>query len=317
MLKMQDWGRYIGKRLLLMIPILIGVSLLVFSIMELTPGDPVTRKLGTEATPEAVEVMRTKMGLDKGPVERYVIYVKNVVTKLDFGTSWRTDRPVFEEIGGRFAVSIRIAILAIILSTVIGIPLGVFSAVKQNTAADNIMRVLSTVFVAMPSFWLAMLMSLLFTLTLAILPASDDGTFRSYILPVLSTAFPGACRTLRLTRSSMLECIREDYVRTARAKGVPSRTVIYKHALQNALLPVVTTIGETFGIILGGSIIAESVFTMPGMGLLIVLSIRSKDTPVILASVIMLAFFFSLVILIVDLILAMIDPRIKAKIIHS
>ena len=314
MLKFDDWLRYIGKRLLAMIPVLLGISIIVFSIMEFTPGDPVIRILGAEASPEAVEQQRVKMGLDKSFPERYFNYIKDIVVHFDFGTSWRTQRPVFEEIGPRLPVSVNLAIVSIIVATLFGVPLGVYSAVKQNSLGDNAMRVLSTILVAVPSFWLAMMMILLFALKLGILPASDDGTWVSYILPMISTAGPNGCRILRITRSTMLECVREDYVRTAKAKGVPSRHVIYRHALQNALLPVVTTIGSTFGIILGGSIIAESVFSMNGMGQLILLSIRSKDTPTIMACVLMLAFFFSIVMLIVDLLTAVIDPRIKAKI---
>ena len=305
--------RYIAKRLLLMIPILLGVSLIVSSIMEFTPGDPVRRILGAEASVEAVEQLREQLGLNRSFPERYFTYLKNIVTKLDFGTSWRTGKAVFDDIMPRIPVSLTLAVFAILVATLFGVPLGVFSAVKQNTMGDNAMRVLSTVLVAIPGFWFAMMLILLFSLKLDLLPASGVVSWQSYILPVIAVAGPNGCRILRITRSTMLECIREDYVRTAHSKGVPSRTVVYRHALQNALLPVITTIGQAFGVILGGAIIVESVFSMPGLGSLIILSIRSKDTPMILACVLLLAVFFSLVMLVVDIVNAKIDPRIKAK----
>ncbi len=314
MLTYKDWTRYIVKRLLLMIPILLGISLIIFSIMEFTPGDPVIRKLGTEADPRAYEMLREKWNLNAGFLERYFIYIKNIVTKFEFGSSWRTDRPVWAEIGPRVPVSLRIASMGIVVSVLFGIPLGIFSAVKQNTVGDNVMRVLSTVLVAVPGFWLGMLLILLFALRLGLLPASDDGTFRSYIMPVLTVGLPAGCRILRITRSTMLESIREDYVRTAKSKGVPNRIVTYRHALQNALLPVVTTVGTTFGLALGGATISESVFSMNGMGSLIVMSVRAKDTPTVMSCVLVMAAFFSIVMLLVDILMAIIDPRVKAKI---
>ena len=300
-----------------MVPILIGVMLIVFAIMEMTPGDPALKIVGTEASPEAVQAQRVLMGLDKPFFTRVFLYAKGIVTKFDFGTSWRTGRPVFEDIGPRLPVSIRIGICSIIVSVVLGIPLGVYSAVKQNTLGDNLMRVMSTVFVAMPNFWLGMLLILAFSLYLKLLPPVDNGSWVCYIMPVLASGLPASCRVLRLTRSSMLESIRADYVRTARAKGTPELRVTYRHALMNALLPVVTTVGSSFGTILGGAIISETVFSMSGMGSLMVLSIRSKDTPVIVSSVLLLAFYFSVVILIVDILIAFIDPRTKAKIKNS
>lgn len=314
MLTYKDWLKFIGKRLMMMIPVLIGISIIIFLIMEFTPGDPIIRMLGTEITPEDYAEMERKLGLDKNVVVRYFTYMKNLIFKFDMGTSWRTGRPVIDEIAPRLPISVRIAILVISVAVLWGIPAGIYSAVKQNSFGDNVMRVVATVMVAMPRFWLAMLLVLGFSMKLGLLPAIDDGTWKSYILPVLCSAVPCGCSILRLTRSSMLECIREDYVRTAKAKGVPSRVVVYKHALQNALLPVVTSVGTTFGTILGGSIISETVFSLQGMGQLMVLSIRANDTPTILSCVLMLAFFFSVVILAVDMVMAIIDPRVKAKI---
>lgn len=305
--------RYVAKRLILLLPVLLGVSLIIFSIMEIAPGDPARNFLGSDATEAQVEQLRHEMGLDKGFVERYTTYIVNAVTKGDLGTSWRSGAPVWEDISSRLPVSLKLTTLNIIAATLMGIPLGVYSAVKQNSPGDNIMRVISTIFVAMPTFWFGMMLILLFALYLGWLPAGGIYQWQGYILPVVCTSVVAACRIFRMTRSSMLECIREDYVRSARAKGVPERVVVYRHALQNALLPVITTIGNTFGGVLGGSTVVESVFTLPGLGSLLVLSIKAKDQPTVMASITFLAFFFAIVMLVVDIIYAYVDPRIKAK----
>lgn len=305
--------KYIAKRLILLIPILIGVAFIIFSIMELTPGDPAIRILGIEAPPEALEQLREQLGLNKPFFTRFFDYLLKIVTQFDFGISWRTKNPVFADIMPRIPVSVTLAYLGIIFATLIGIPLGVLSAVKQYSPSDNILRVLSTILVAFPTFWLAMLLILLFSSYLAILPSSGVASWKSYILPVITCGGPYGAAILRITRSTMLEEIRQDYVRTARAKGVPDKIITYKHALRNALLPVVTTIGQNFGAILGGSVVAESVFSLPGIGSLVILGIKSKDTPTVIASVLLIAFFFAIIMLAVDLIYAFIDPRIKAK----
>lgn len=305
--------KYILKRLILFIPILIGVAFLIFSIMELTPGDPAIRILGIEAPPEALEQLRDQLGLNRPFFTRFFDYLFKIITQLDFGISWRTKNPVFVDIMPRIPISTTLAFLGISFATLIGIPLGVLSAVKQYSPSDNILRVLSTVLVAVPTFWLAMLLILMFSSYLAILPSSGVESWKSYILPVITCGGPYGCAILRITRSTMLEEIRQDYIRTARAKGVPDKIITYKHALRNALLPVVTTIGQNFGAILGGSVVAESVFSLPGIGSLVILGIKSKDTPTVIASVLLIAFFFAIIMLAVDLIYAFIDPRIKAK----
>ena len=306
-------AKYIVKRLLVLIPILLGVTLIIFTIMDFTPGDPAVRILGPESSIEAREQLREELGLNQPFWVRFFDYVKDAFLKLDFGNSYRTGKPVFDDIFMRLPVSIKVAFLGMLLATVMGLPLGVLSAVKQYSPADSFLRVASTVLVAMPTFWLAMLLILVFALYLGWLPAGGALTWQSYILPTITVGVPYGSKVLRMTRSTMLEEIRQDYVRTARSKGVPEKKVIYGHALKNALLPVITTIGSAFGAILGGSVIAESVFNLPGLGSLIVLSIKAKDTPSVLASVLLLAVFFALIMLIVDLVYAFIDPRIKAK----
>ncbi len=305
--------KYIMKRLLLLIPILFGVTFIIFAVMEFTPGDPAIRILGSDAEQAAVEQLRHQLGLDKPFLLRFFNYVGNVIFKFDFGNSWRTNQPVFRDLLPRIPTTIRLAIFGVTFATLFGIPLGVFSAVKQNSFGDNIARVLATVFVSMPSFWFAMLLILLFALKLSWLPAVDDQTWKSYVMPVMALALPAGCRIMRMTRSTMLESIREDYVRTAKAKGVPNRHVIYRHALQNALLPVINEVGATFKSQLGGSVVIESVFALPGLGSLTVLSIKSKDTPSLLACVTLIALLGALIMLAVDIIYAYIDPRIKAK----
>ncbi|HHU70220.1 MAG TPA: ABC transporter permease [Thermoanaerobacterales bacterium] len=305
--------KYVIKRLLLLIPILIGVAFIIFAIMEMTPGDPAVRILGHEASVEALEEMREELGLNKPFLERFFNYLYNIFTKLDFGKSYRTRKPVFDDILARVPVSIKVAFLGMVFATIMGLPMGVYSAVKQYSPMDNFLRISSTILVAMPTFWLAMLLILVFALYLGWFPSGGVASWKSYVLPTITIGFPYGSKILRMTRSTMLESIRQDYVRTAKSKGVPNNKVIYQHALKNALLPVVTTIGSSFGQILGGSVIAESVFSLPGLGSLIVLSIKAKDTPCVLASVLLLAFFFAIIMLVVDLVYAFIDPRIKAK----
>lgn len=224
--------KYIVKRLLVLIPILLGVTLIIFTIMDFTPGDPAVRILGPESSIEAREQLREELGLNQPFWVRFFDYVKDAFLKLDFGNSYRTGKPVFDDIFMRLPVSIKVAFLGMLLATVMGLPLGVLSAVKQYSPADSFLRVASTVLVAMPTFWLAMLLILVFALYLGWLPAGGALTWQSYILPTITVGVPYGSKVLRMTRSTMLEEIRQDYVRTARSKGVPEKKVIYGHALK-------------------------------------------------------------------------------------
>jgi peptide/nickel transport system permease protein len=281
--------------------------------MEFTPGDPAIKILGIDASPEALDQLRVQLGLNDPFPVRFYNYIYNIVVKLDFGISWRTKNPVFEDILPRIPISATLALLGILFATGFGIPLGVLSAVKQYSTSDNFLRVFSTILVAVPTFFLAMLLILGFSSYLGWFPSGGAASMKSYILPVITCGGPYGCAILRMTRSTMLEEIRQDYIRTAKAKGVPDNVVTYKHALKNALLPVITTIGQNFGAILGGSVVAESVFSLPGIGSLVILGIKSKDTPTVIASVLVIAFFFAIIMLVVDLLYALIDPRIKEK----
>ena len=304
--------KYVIRRLLLLIPIMIGVILIVFTIMDLTPGDPARMILGQNANPESIRMLQERLGLDQPFHIRFSRYVVNVF-RLDFGLSYRNQEPVFDEIIRKFPNTVKLAISAIILSSIIGISLGIFSAVKQYSPGDTMATLGALFFASIPNFWFGMSIMLLFALTLRILPSHGVDTWRHFILPIITVSLPSSAAILRLTRSTMLETIRQDYIRTAQAKGVDEKVVILRHALKNALLPVITSLGMTFGILLGGAIVTETVFAIPGLGTHIVDAIRMKDTPVVLASTIFLSAFFCVIMIIVDLLYAFIDPRIKAK----
>ena len=305
--------RYILKRLIEIIPVMLGIAFIIYAIMSFTPGDPARLILGANATNEAVENLREEMGLNDPFLVQFFHYIWRIVSKGDFGNSYKSGQPVFQEIFKRFPVSLNLAICGMIGSCIFGIPLGILSAVKQNTTTDNIISVIAMAVVAMPSFWVAMVLVLVLSLRLRLLPSSGATSLKHYIMPMITIALANGCSVLRITRSSMLDVIRMDYLKTAKAKGVPNRVVVWKHAFGNALLPVITTVGTIFGSLLGGAIICETVFTMPGIGALIVSSIKSKDIPMVLASLIFLSAVYSLVMLSVDLLYAFVDPRIKAK----
>lgn len=305
--------KYTLKRLILILPVCLGIAFIIFSIMNLTPGDPARIILGQSATAEAVAELREELHLNDPFFKRFFDYIVNIVTKGDFGNSYRTSKPVFDDIFNRFPVSLKLALCGMISSCIFGIPLGILAAVKQYSKLDSIISVLAMAIVAMPAFWFAMVLIVIFSLKLNILPASGADNWRCFVLPTITLMLANGCSVLRITRSSMLDTIRMDYVRTAKAKGVPNNVIIFKHCLQNALLPIITTVGTIFGSLLGGAIVCETVFTMPGLGSLIVLSIKSKDTPIVMGSLILLAVCYSVIMLIVDLLYAVFDPRIKAR----
>ncbi len=305
--------KYVLTRLVLLIPIVLGVSFIVFSIMALTPSDPARLILGERAEESAIIELNRQLGFDKPFIVRYFNYVKDAVTKFDFGMSYVTREPVLKEVVVRFPNTLKIAFLSVLFSALIGIPLGILSAVKQYSVVDAIASVSAMFFAAVPGFWLGMMFMLIFTLWLGWLPASGVGNYRYFIMPIMTMAIPSSAFLLRLTRSTMLETIRQDYIRTARAKGASEDLVIFKHALKNALLPIITILGINFGAQLGGAIVVESIFSIPGLGSLLVNAIRQKDVPQVMASTIFLATLFCLIIVLVDLMYAFIDPRIKAR----
>ncbi|MCD7862758.1 MAG: ABC transporter permease [Lachnospiraceae bacterium] len=304
--------RYIAKRILWMIPIVLGVTVLVFTIMYFVPGDVAQIILGTNATAEELATQREIMGLNDPYYVQLFRYMENVFLHFDMGESYITGLPVVEQLMARLPKTLLLAVMCMLISVLVGIPLGITAAIHQNSWIDRTCMILSLVGVSMPSFWLAMLLVVLFCVQLRILPASGDSSFIHFILPTIAGSFGGIATQARQTRSSMLEVIRSDYIVTARAKGVPERSVIYKHALPNALIPIITVIGTSFGHMLGGSMIIETIFSINGVGTYIITAVNQRDFPVVQGGVIFLAIAFSLCILIVDAIYAFVDPRIKA-----
>lgn len=304
--------KYILKRILLLIPVLLGVTFIVFSIMYLTPGDPAQLILGEKASPESVAALRTQMGLDKPFIAQYFTFIGKAITG-DFGRSYTTNRLVFAEIFQRFPNTLTLAVVGVVLSIAIGIPVGIISATKQYSITDNVSMVVALLGVSMPNFWFGLMLILIFSVNLQLLPSGGFVGLKSLILPAITLGYSSSAIVTRMTRSSMLEVIRQDYIRTARAKGVKEKTVILRHGLKNALIPVITVVGLQFGHLLGGAVLTETVFSWPGVGRLLVDAIRAKDTPMVLASVVFLATAFSICNLLVDILYAYVDPRIKSQ----
>ncbi len=300
-----------------MIPVLLGVAFLVFTILSLTPGDPGSIILGITAKPEDIAALNAQFGYDKPFLVRFFSYIGNLVCHFDLGTSYQTREPVINDIMARFPNTLLLTVLSMSVASIIGISLGIISAVKQYSVVDHVLVVVALVFACIPGFWLGSMLILLFSLKLGVLPSFGADSLRHFILPTIAVCMSSAAGLLRLTRSAMLETLRQEYIRTAKAKGASKKRIIFKHALKNALLPVVTVLGTSFGASLGGAIIAETVFAMPGMGTLITNSIRQKDIPMVMGATLFLAFLFSVIILIVDVLYAFIDPRIKAKYVNG
>lgn len=306
-------AKYICKRLLQMIPVLLGVALIVFTLMYITPSNPANMILGDSATPEQVAALEEELGLNDPFLVQFGNYILGIVTRFDFGISWFTGKPIVNELLIRFPKTALLAALSVVLSAIIGIVCGVVAATKQYSIFDNLATAVSLVGVSMPSFWLALMLCLLFAVQLGWLPVSGSYGWEYWVLPVVTLGTSGAANIMRMTRSSMLEVIRMDYIRTARAKGQSERKVIAHHALKNALIPVVTVIGIQFGNLLGGSVLTESVFAIPGLGKYGVDAIKQRDLPAVLGSVLFLAITFSFVNLLTDILYSFIDPRIQTS----
>jgi peptide/nickel transport system permease protein len=305
--------RYIVRRVLFLIPVLIGVAFCVFTLLYLTPGDPARMILGDMATENAIREFREKEGMDKPFLVQFGNYVYKAVTKGDIGRSYITKRPVMDEIMQAFPATLRLAAFAIIVAIIIGIPCGILSAIKQYSIFDTATMIFAMIGLSMPVFWLGLLLILLFSVNLHWLPSSGFDTFRAMILPSVTLSAQSISMITRMTRSSMLEVVRADYIRTARSKGQKESVVTWVHALHNALIPVVTLCGLQFGHLLSGAILTESIFAVPGVGRLMVEAIKARDYPMVQGGVLFVAVTFSLVNLFVDLLYAYIDPRIKAQ----
>ena len=312
----DGWKRmlkYIFRRILSLIPVLIGVTFIVFSLLYLTPGDPARMVLGDQATEEAVTDFRIKEGLDDPFIVQFARYVYKAAFKGDIGRSYVTKRPVSDEILSAFPSTIKLAAFSVIIAICLGIPFGIISAIKQYSLFDSITMFFALVGLSMPVFWLGLLLILLFSVRLGWFPSSGFDTFSAMVLPSVALSAQVIAIVTRMTRSSMLEVIRSDYIRTARAKGQTEGKVIWRHALGNALIPIVTIVGLQFGHLLGGAILTESIFSIPGVGRLMVEAIKMRDYPLVQGGVLYVAVAFSVVNLLVDLLYAFVDPRIKAQ----
>jgi len=302
--------KYIVKRIVLMVPVILIMTIIVFSIFYFAPGDPVSRIAGPNATPEVYESIRQKYGLDQPFIVQYVRFIKSVV-KGDLGISILQDRPVIEMIRERLPVTLQIGLLGFLITFIIAIPAGVIAAVKKNTIADYFCMSGSLLGMAIPTFWLGMLLLYVFAYKLRWFPISGDGTIRQIILPSFAIGLTNAAITARMVRSSMLEVLKQDYVRTARSKGLFERTVIYRHALKNALIPIITIMGLRLGWIIGGSVALEIIFSIPGIGRLLVDSILARDYPVVQGAMIVLTSSIILANILADILYSIVDPRIR------
>lgn len=305
--------KYTIRRILWMIPVLLGVMVIVFTLSNFMPGDPVLNQLGDEWTQEQYDQAAHDLGLDRPFIVRLGSYIWGVVTQFDLGTSYQTNRAVSAQIAERIWTTIKLGLLSCAVSIVISIPFGVLSAVHQKKPIDYIITVVSVFLASMPGFWLAMVCVMFFSSYLGILPASGLSTWKHYILPVVCNGMMSLASITRMTRSSMLEVIRADYIRTARAKGLEERKVILRHALKNALIPVITVVGGQMSMIIGGSVITEQIFNINGLGTLMVNAINNRDYPMIMGITFVIAVFVCVMNLIVDLAYSAVDPRIKAQ----
>lgn len=304
--------KFIVKRLLLFIPVIIGVLFMVFTINYFTPADPVYSIMGYNISQEQYDIKSEQLGLDDPFFVRFYNYVEDVVTRFDLGTSYQNKRSVSEQIIERFPVTLYLGVISIFITIALGIPFGIISATKQRSALDYTVTSVSLFFASMPNFWLALMMILLFSYKLKWLPATGIDTWQHWILPCLTMGLGPVASVTRMTRSSMLDVVRQDYIRTAYSKGLTKREVTWKHALKNALIPVVTVIGYMASMILGGAVVIEAIFNIPGLGMLMQTAITQADYPLVLGSVLVVSIFVCIINLLVDLIYGFIDPRIKA-----
>ena len=306
-------ARYIGKRLLWMIPIIIGIVVLIFTLLHIIPGDPARMILGVTATPEQLDALRHNLGIDQPFLVQLGNYMKNLFFKLDMGTSYVTQTPIAQAIFARLPRTMGLGLISMLISFVLGVLLGILAGTHQNRWQDNLSMLIALIGVSMPAFWLALMLVLLFSVKLGWLPASGMGGIQYYILPAIANSLGGIAGIARQTRSSVLEVIRSDYVTTARSKGLTEREVVYKHILPNALIPIITVAGGSFAAVFGGSVIIETVFGIDGIGLYMMSGITSRDYPVVQGCVVLLGVIFSLCMLLVDIAYAYVDPRIKAQ----
>ncbi|WP_186566648.1 ABC transporter permease [Lawsonibacter celer] len=306
-------AKYIIKNALMVIPTMLCVVFIIFTINYFTPGDPVAVFYDFDYTEEQYAEKAAEWGLDQPFFQQFVNYIKNIVTKLDFGYSYYSGKSVMSELTTRFPVSLKLGLISVALTVLIGVPFGIISATRQYSPLDYGVTFISLFFAAVPGFWLSMIMILIFSSRLGWLPSSGLTSWTCYIMPVIASSAQYIASITRQTRSSMLEVIRQDYIRTARAKGVSEGVVIRRHALRNALIPVVTLIGMQAGAVIAGSAIIEAVHSFPGMGSLMMTAINNKDYNTIQAVVLLLSGVVCLINLLVDIVYVWIDPRVNVR----
>ena len=305
--------KYILKRLLMMIPVLLGVMIAVFTITYFTPGDPARLLLGDGATKEAVEQVHEELGIDDPYIEQLGRYIGKIVFHFDFGTSYISKKPVTQEILQRFPTTLKLASYSVAISVIVGVLMGIVSATRQYSIFDRLATSFALIGVSMPTFWAGLMAIIVFSVTLGWLPPSGSYGPKYWIMPAAILGLHGAATIMRMTRSSMLEVIRQDYIRTARAKGQSERIVIMYHARKNAMIPIITVTSIQVGSMLVGAVLVESVFAMGGLGDLLIKGIKAADYPVVQGVTLLMVFVFLCINLVVDILYAVLDPRIRMK----
>ena len=304
--------KYILKRLLALIPVILGVIFIIQFILYISPNDPAVVILGVDYTPEGAAQVRESLGLNDPFIVQFARYVLDLL-RGDFGNSYVTGEPVAVQLAARFPNTLILVVVSMTLCTILSLPIGIQSAVKPNSWFSNITAALGMVGIALPTFWLGLMLILLFSVHLGWLPATGGVSLTGMILPALTLSASFMAGTMRTTRSSMLDCLNQDYIRTAKAKGVSHHDVIDKHALKNALLPIITVVGVNVGTQMGGSVLTETVFSYPGLGIMLTNGIKQTDTPTILGCLVVMAICIGICNLLVDIIFAFVDPRIKPQ----
>ena len=302
--------QYILRRFLALIPILIGVSIIIFLVMRLVPGDPARQTLGPEATGEQVEVLRKAWRLDEPLPIQYIAWLQRAV-EGDLGRSTVSRVPVTEEIFSRLPATLNLTLASMAVAIVFGLVFGIISAIRHNSLIDRGTMLLALIGICTPSFWLGLILLLLFSVKLGWFPSTGAGGISHLVLPSITLGVGAAAVIARVTRSSMIEVFSEDFIRTARAKGLAERMVVVRHALKNALIPIITILGLEFGGLLAGAVITETVFSYPGIGQLLIKSINNRDFPIVQGALLLFSVQFVLVNLVVDLLYARVDPRIS------
>ncbi len=304
--------KYISRRVLILIPVLLGVSFLVFAILAMMPADVAAVQLGVSATPEGIEKWNEEHGLNDPFLKRYFDYMGGLLTG-DPGVSWSSNTPIKTEFVQRIPSTMALTAGTIVLVILLGVPVGVISAIRQYSIFDNISRLLAMLLTSLPAFWLGLLLMLKFALELDVLPATGGGSFAHYILPWITLSTAMAAQMIRMTRSTMLEVIWADYVQTARAKGARPVRVVMVHELRNALLPIITVVGIILGQTLGGAIVTETIFALPGVGTYLLQGIFKYDMPVVMISVLFIAAVIGVINLLIDILYMYIDPRLRSQ----